>query len=142
MYSTLKTLQEKLDKQIELANKIYAVNVDEVVSSVLKTHLLPDIIGNMKAYTSQSFKCKSCGATYRRFPLKAVCLSCGGELQLTVTRRSIEKYLPLASNLIEKFNVDKYLSDRFTLISEEFTTLFPKKDAGQLRLTEFVTDER
>ena len=62
-YSTLVTLNEKLDRQIELAEKIHAVNPDEVVKSVLRTHLLPDIIGNTKAFTSQRFRCKSCGAS-------------------------------------------------------------------------------
>jgi DNA polymerase II large subunit len=137
-YSTLKTLQEKLNKQIELAKKIGAVNPNEVVSSVLNTHLLPDIIGNMKAYTSQSFRCKSCGESHRRFPLKGVCLSCGGELQSTVTRGSVEKYLHIALQLSEKFEVGEYLRNRFRLITEEFNSLFPKKDEDQLELTQFL----
>ena len=138
-YSVLKTLQEKLDKQIELAIKINAVNPDEVVASVLRTHLLPDIIGNMKAYTSQSFRCKSCGESYRRFPLKGVCVSCGAELQATVTRGSVEKYLHIALNLSEKFGVDQYLRNRFKLIAEEFESLFPEKetDKEQTDLTQF-----
>jgi len=141
IYPTLKTFREKLDKQIELARKIYAVDVDEVVSSVLKTHILPDIMGNLKAYTSQSFRCKSCGVSYRRFPLKGVCLSCGGELQQTVTRQSIEKYLPTALTLIERFKVGEYISDHLNLILEEFMTLFPEKDKEQLRLTQFFEGE-
>ena len=48
-YSTLVTLTEKLDRQIEIAEKINAVNPNDVVKSVLRTHLLPDIIGNTKA---------------------------------------------------------------------------------------------
>jgi DNA polymerase II large subunit len=136
-YSTLKTLQEKLNKQIELAKKIDAVNPNEVVSSVLNTHLLPDIIGNMRAYTSQHFRCKSCGESHRRFPLKGVCLSCEGELQSTVTRGSVEKYLHIALQLSEKFEVGEYLRNRFRLISEEFNSLFPKKDEEQLELTQF-----
>ncbi len=138
MYSTLKTFQEKLDKQIELAMKIDAVNPNKVVSSVLNTHLLPDIIGNMKAYTSQFFRCKSCGESYRRFPLKGVCLSCGGELQSTVTRGSVEKYLHIAIQLSERFEVDSYLHSRLKLIAEEFSALFPKKSEEQLELTKFL----
>ncbi|MHB2036654.1 MAG: DNA polymerase II large subunit, partial [Nitrososphaerales archaeon] len=65
-YSTLVTLTEKLDRQIEIAEKINAVNPNDVVKSVLRTHLLPDIIGNTKAYTSQRFRCKDCSAKYRR----------------------------------------------------------------------------
>ena len=137
-YSTLKTLNEKLDMQIEIAKKINAVNPNEVVSSVLNTHLLPDIIGNMKAYTSQSFRCKKCGKSHRRFPLKAACTKCGGELQATVTRGSVEKYLKIALKLSETYDVDNYLHNRFKLISEELESLFPKKEKEQLELTQYL----
>ncbi|MGQ9718538.1 MAG: DNA polymerase II large subunit [Nitrososphaerales archaeon] len=137
-YSTLKSFSEKLEKQIELAMKINAVDPDEVVSSVLKTHILPDVIGNMRAYTSQRFRCKSCGATHRRLPLKEVCLSCGGELQPTVTRASIEKYLIIGLKLSEKFKVSDYVRSRFEIASEELSSLFlPKKGVTQLELTDF-----
>lgn len=123
-YSTLSTLTEKLDRQIEIAEKINAVNPDEVVKSVLRTHLLPDIIGNTKAYTSQHFRCKDCSAKYRRIPIRGVCVSCGGPLQPSVTRGSVEKYLQLALRLSAKYNVGDYLRSRFVLASEELATLF------------------
>ncbi|SRR5579875_347486 len=123
-YSTLVTLTEKLDRQIEIAQKINAVNPDEVVKSVLRTHLLPDIIGNTKAFTSQRFRCKSCSAKYRRMPIRGVCLSCGGELQPSVTRGSVQKYLQLGLRLSEKYNVGEYLRSRFVIASEELATLF------------------
>jgi DNA polymerase II large subunit len=123
-YSTLVTLTEKLDRQIEIAEKINCVNPDDVVRSVLRTHLLPDIIGNTKAYTAQRFRCKGCSAKYRRMPIKGVCLSCGGELQPSVTRGSVEKYLQLGLRLSQKYEVGDYLRSRFTLASEELATLF------------------
>jgi DNA polymerase II large subunit len=124
-YSTLVTLTEKLDRQIEIAQKIRAVNPDDVVKSVLRTHLLPDIIGNTKAFTHQKFRCKGCSAKYRRMPVKGVCLSCGGELMPSVTRGSVEKYLQLGLRLSEKYNVGEYLRNRFILAAEELATLFP-----------------
>jgi len=123
-YSTLVTLTEKLDRQIEIAQKISAVNPNDVVKSVLRTHLLPDIIGNTKAFTSQRFRCKSCSAKYRRMPVKGVCLSCGGELQPSVTRGSVQKYLQLGLRLSQKYDVGEYLRSRFVLASEELATLF------------------
>jgi len=123
-YSTLVTLTEKLDRQIEIAQKIAAVNPNDVVKSVLRTHLLPDIIGNTKAFTSQRFRCKSCSAKYRRMPVIGVCLSCGGELQPSVTRGSVQKYLQLGLRLSQKYDVGEYLRNRFILASEELATLF------------------
>jgi DNA polymerase II large subunit len=132
-YSTLVTLTDKLDRQIEIAEKINAVNSSEVVKSVLRTHLLPDIIGNTKAYTSQRFRCKNCSSKYRRMPIKAVCLQCGGELQPSVTRGSVEKYLQLGLRLSKKYDVGEYLKSRFVLASEELATLFkPEGHQGDM----------
>lgn len=136
-YSTLVTLQEKLDRQIELAQKIRAVNPDEVVKSVLKTHLLPDIIGNTKAFTAEGFRCKNCGAKYRRIPLRGVCLNCNGVLQPNVTRGSVEKYLQLGLRLSEKYNVGDYLRSRFILASEELATLF-KPEGQQMNMSDYL----
>ena len=136
-YSTLVTLQEKLDRQIELAQKINAVNPDEVVKSVLKTHLLPDIIGNTKAFTSQKFRCKSCGTKFRRMPMRGVCFNCGGALQANVTRGSVEKYLQLGLRLSEKYNVGEYLRSRFVLASEELATLF-KPEGQQMEMGDYL----
>jgi DNA polymerase II large subunit len=136
-YSTLVTLTEKLDRQIEIAEKIRAVNPNEVVKSVLRTHLLPDIIGNTKAYTSQKFRCKDCSAKYRRMPIKGVCLSCGGPLQPSVTRGSVEKYLQLGLRLSNKYDVGEYLRSRFVLASEELATLF-KPQGHQSDINDFM----
>ncbi|MHB2037087.1 MAG: hypothetical protein ACYCPW_10155, partial [Nitrososphaerales archaeon] len=107
-----------------IAEKINAVNPNDVVKSVLRTHLLPDIIGNTKAYTSQRFRCKDCSAKYRRMPIMGVCLTCGGELQASVTRGSVEKYLQLGLRLSAKYDVGEYMRSRFVLASEELATLF------------------
>lgn len=137
-YSTLKTLNEKLDRQIYLAQIIRAVNPDEVVTSVLKTHLLPDILGNMKAYASQTFRCKVCNQHYRRYPVKGSCLSCGGLLQAAVTRRSVEKYLTLATKLSQRFSVGEYLRSRIEIAREELSVLFPQVETTtQTELTDF-----
>lgn len=127
-YSNTGTMAEKLQNQIDLARKITAVNPDEVVTSVLKTHLLPDIIGNLKAYTSQSFRCKSCDFEYRRLPVKGECLDCGGELRTTVSRGAVEKYLKLAAKLCREFKVDEYTRSRFEVIANELSMLFKSED--------------
>ncbi len=143
-YSTLVTLTEKLDRQIEIAEKINAVNPNDVVKSVLRTHLLPDIIGNTKAYTSQRFRCKDCSAKYRRMPIKGVCLKCTGELQPSVTRGSVEKYLQLGLRLSSKYDVGEYLRSRFVLASEELATLF-KPEGHQSDINDYfgqISEER
>ena len=123
-YSTLGTLNEKIDNQIDIAKKISAVNPDEVVASVLRTHLIPDMIGNTRAYLTQSFRCKSCGLRNRRVPLLGSCLYCKeGKLQQTVTRKSALKYLKLATKLANEYNVGDYLKNRVKLLTEDLNNL-------------------
>ena len=138
-YSVLESLQLKLEKQIEIAEKINGVDPNEVVASVLRTHLVPDIVGNLRAYTSQSFKCKKCQTSYRRFPLKGTCLSCDGKLQPTISQRSVEKYLELGTGLCSKYQVGDYLRKRFELITQELRSIFPEiSKAKQTNLIDFV----
>ena len=108
--------------------------------AVLNTHLIPDIIGNLSAFTSQNFKCKKCNFKYRRIPLKEVCLKCGGDLRQTVTRGSVEKYLSLASNLVNGYEVDDYLKNNLDLLKYELNSVFNEKVTEiQVDLNKFIT---
>ncbi|MDG6983000.1 MAG: DNA polymerase II large subunit [Nitrososphaerota archaeon] len=138
-YSTLRTLNEKISKQIEVASLVEAVSTRDVVESIIKTHLIRDIMGNAKKYATQAFKCKSCGLTLRRPPLAVKCPSCGGEIRGTLTRASVEKYLYIAQKLARDYDVDSYLRSRLEMLQRELDQLFqgPRK-ADQLELTEFL----
>ena len=127
-YTTLNSLIEKLEKQIEIATIIRAVDQNEVVKSVLNTHLLRDIIGNMRSYTLQKFRCKSCGSKYRRIPLKGVCLKCGKDLLPSISRGSVEKYIDITSRLLKRYPTDDYTQKRFEVIKSNLQSLFPLRD--------------
>jgi DNA polymerase II large subunit len=138
-YSTLNTLNEKVSKQIEVAQRIKAVEPKEVVESIIKTHLVRDIIGNMKKYATQSFKCRKCGKTFRRPSVSGRCNSCGEELHETLTKGSVEKYFPLARRLATAFDVDEYTKSRLELIEKELDQLFIGRDKStQLEMTDFA----
>ena len=130
-------MTEKLEHQLELAEKIDAVDPDRVALKVLTTHFMRDIAGNLRAFSTQSFRCKSCSRRYRRMPLRGKCILCGGELTLTVHRGGIEKYLEAAQNLVEKYNLPKYYSQRISLVKEEINDLFESKKPRQISLTDF-----
>jgi DNA polymerase II large subunit len=138
-YSTLRTLNEKISKQIEVASKVEAVSTRDVVESIIKTHLIRDIMGNAKKYATQSFKCRKCGITMRRAPLSWVCPNCGGEIRGTLTRASVEKYLSIAQRLARDYDVDPYLRNRLDMLQRELNQLFrgPGK-SDQLELTDFL----
>ncbi|MDV3278298.1 MAG: DNA polymerase II large subunit [Nitrososphaerales archaeon] len=138
-YSTLRSLNEKISKQIEVASKVEAVSTKEVVESIIRTHLIRDIMGNTKKYATQAFKCKKCTRTIRRPPVSWVCPYCGGEIRETLTRASVEKYLSIAQRLAREYDVDPYLRSRLDVVQRELDQLFQgKRKADQLELTDFL----
>lgn len=137
-YSTLGSLLEKLDMQIRTADIINAVDPSEVVSMVMATHLLPDIMGNLRAYSGQSFRCTECGASYRRIPLAGKCLECENKLTQTMTRPSVQKYLKLAKRMLDKYRIEPYLRGRVLSLLDELDLVFGKEDGSQALLTDFA----
>ncbi|MDQ4072923.1 MAG: DNA polymerase II large subunit, partial [Thermoproteota archaeon] len=127
-YSTLDTMAEKLEMQIFTANLINSVDTDEVISMVLTTHIIPDIMGNMRSYSSQSFRCNKCGEKYRRIPLYGKCLNCDNTLLQTVTRGSVEKYIIIAENMCNNFKVTGYLKSRVESLIIELSLIFKAKE--------------
>jgi DNA polymerase II large subunit len=137
-YSRLNTMNEKLEMQIATAKLINAVDPDEVVSMVLTTHILPDIMGNMRSYSSQAFRCTNCGEKYRRMPLIGRCIGCGNELLQTVTRGSVEKYVGIAANMCNQFKISDYLRSRIETLMMELKLIFKEQKKEQSTLTEFM----
>ena len=137
-YSTLGSLLEKLDMQIRTADIINAVDPSEVVSMVMTTHLLPDIMGNLRAYSGQSFRCTACGASYRRIPLTGKCLECSNKLIQTMTRPSVQKYLKIARRMLDKYNIEPYLRGRVLSLLDELELVFGKEEGNQALLTDFA----
>src|SRR4030067_334576 len=101
-YKQFKTMIEKLGSQLELAEKIEAVDARRVALKVLTTHFIRDIAGNLRAFSTQGFRCKSCSRRFRRMPLRGKCPFCEGHLALTVYRGGIEIYLEEVQSLVEK----------------------------------------
>ncbi len=137
-YKKFKAMTDKLDNQLELAEKIEAVDASKVALKVLKTHFMRDISGNLRAFSTQGFRCKACNRRFRRLPLRGVCPSCGGALTLTVYRGGIEKYLEAANKLVEKYGLPNYYSQRIAMVKEEITALFDGKKPKQISLTDFA----
>lgn len=137
-YKRFKSMVEKMDNQLELAEKIAAVDARKVALKVLTKHFLRDIAGNLRAFSTQSFRCKSCNRHFRRPPLHGVCSACGGALTLTVYRGGIEKYMEAAQKLIDKYKLPHYYSQRISLMKEEIHALFDNKKSQQASLVDFA----
>ena len=138
IYKKLGKMTDKLRSQLMLAEKIEAVDADIVAKKVLTTHFVRDIAGNLRAFTTQKFRCKACNKKFRRMPLLGKCPACKGELTLTVYRGGIEKYLPTALQLVKKYGLSEYYAQRLSMVEEEIRTLFEGKKPKQISLTAFV----
>ena len=136
-YKQLKSMNEKLNLQLELGAKIEAVDVRNVALKVLTKHFLRDISGNLRAFSTQAFRCKSCNKRLRRLPLTGKCTACGGNLTLTVYRGNIEKYLDAAQQLVDKYELPKYYTQRIVLIKEEIHSMFDNNKPKQTSLFDF-----
>jgi len=138
MYKRLEKMIDKLNSQLMLAEKIEAVDAKKVAWRVLTTHFMRDISGNLRAFSSQSFRCKTCSKKFRRIPLGGKCPECGGSLTLTVHRGGVEKYLGAAGHLVEKYGLPDYYAQRLALVQEEINSLFEGKKPKQVSLGDFV----
>jgi DNA polymerase II large subunit len=138
MYKRLEKMTDKLHSQLSLAEKIEAVDARKVALKVLTTHFIRDISGNLRAFSTQSFRCKGCNKKFRRLPLKGKCPECGGALTLTVYRGGIEKYIEAAEQLIRKYELPSYYLQRLAMVQEEVNSLFEGKKPKQVSLKDFA----
>ncbi len=136
-YKEFKSMIDKLNMQLSLGEQIEAVDAKRVALKVINTHFMRDIAGNLRAFSTQSFRCKSCNKKFRRLPLTGKCSFCGGNLTLTVYRGNIEKYLAVAQHLVDKYGLPKYYTQRMILIKQEISLMFDNKKAKQATLFDF-----
>lgn len=138
-YIQLKTMEEKINRQNKLQKKILAVNAKDALERVMGSHFLPDIIGNARAFSRQTFRCTTCNEKYRRIPLSGRCYKCGKDtLILTIHQGSVRKYLKIAQNLAKQEELSPYLIQRLDMIEKEIDSVFNNDKVEQKGLFDFV----
>lgn len=137
-YKTLETMGEKIDKQLDLARRIRAVNADDVANRLINSHFLPDMYGNLRGFFTQEFRCTSCNAKYRRVTLNGKCRNCGKEgLVLTVHKGGVVKYMEVTRKISENFNLEPYLSMRIENLFRTIQNSFKEKEQSNNTLEEY-----
>jgi DNA polymerase II large subunit len=138
-YKKLGSMLEKVTQQLKVAEEVKAVDAGEVARRVLSTHFMRDLTGNLRAFAAQRFRCTTCNSKFRRVPLKGACTRCGGKLSLTVYKGGVEKYLTVAQDLVDKFNLGQYHTQRLILLKQEIDSMFSEtKEEKQPSLAQFV----
>lgn len=138
-YKTYQSMDDKIEAQLKLGKLIQSVNAKNVAKKILSTHFTPDILGNMRKFSQQGFRCVKCNGKYRRPPISNLgkCPKCGGNVILTVNRGGIEKYIPRALKLCEEFELDDYTTQRMQLIEEYVQSLTNNPRIKQQKLSDF-----
>jgi DNA polymerase II large subunit len=153
-YKTLGSMIDKMNAQLELCQTLRAVDVRRVASQVIESHFLPDLRGNLVAFTRQKVRCVRCGASYRRLPLAGKCITetarrgglhgardgererCGNKLVLTVSEGAVRKYIHVMQYVIDTFGTDDYTRQRFEWLTDSVEGLF-----GNDKVTVFTLDD-
>ncbi|OUJ18131.1 Archaeal DNA polymerase II large subunit [Methanonatronarchaeum thermophilum] len=137
-YKTLGPMIDKMQSQLEIAGKIKAVDEKEVAEKVIQSHFLPDLIGNLRAFSTQTVRCVKCNTKYRRPPLSGTCNNCGNTLTLTVHENSVKKYLKISMEIAEEYQVSNYVKERLKLLETSINSLFENELFQQKDLTEYM----
>ena len=144
MYTQLKSMTEKLEAELVLAEKIRAVDADDVAERVLTTHFIPDLMGNLSAFSKQKFRCTKCNTSYRRMPLAGKCTKfkgkgvCNGNIIPTVHEGSVKKYLEMSREICRKYKVSEYTKQRVEVLELAITSTFGEEKQQQLGLSDFM----
>ena len=158
-YKTLDTMIDKMNGQLDLGHRLRAVDVRTVASSVVRSHFLPDLRGNMNAYARQKVRCLKCAHSYRRMPIAGTCIQpkktsgqglasvgvaksegglCGGNLALTVSEGAVRKYIKVTKHVMATYGVDTYTKQNVEWLADSVDSLFNNDRAKQLSLSDFL----
>jgi DNA polymerase II large subunit len=133
-YKTLPSMEDKLKGQMELAEKIRAVDESDVARLVIEKHFIRDTKGNLRKFGMQEFRCVNCNEKFRRPPLVGKCTECGGKILFTISEGSVVKYLEPTISLAKKYNVSKYLQQAIELLQVRIEGVFGKEKEKQTGL--------
>ncbi len=130
-YKSIPSMQEKVYGQMDLAEKIRAVDEVDVASLVIERHFVRDIKGNLRKFSMQQFRCVDCNSKFRRPPLVGKCTNCGGRIIFTIAEGSVIKYLEPSLSLAEKYDLPPYLRQTLELTKLRIESVFGKEDEKQ-----------
>ncbi|MEM0134037.1 MAG: DNA polymerase II large subunit [Thermoplasmatales archaeon] len=136
-YKSIPSMEQKLEMTLDLARRLKAVDASDMAERILKSHFIPDIMGNLNKFGSQTFRCTSCNHIYRRPPLTGKCKKCGTTLIGTVHRGNITKYLDTSYNITNHYEVSNYVKQRIEIMRDSVNSIFEARDNNFKTLEDF-----
>ena len=136
-YTAIKSTDEKIKAELALASKIRAVDTNDLAERILNSHLMPDMIGNLRSFSKQAFTCSKCRKKFRRMPVSGKCTQCGGALKATMHRGNVTKYLEIAKYMAENYHLSLYAEQRVKVTEMNIDSTFGEEEKVQMNLSEF-----
>jgi len=130
-YKRIPLMSEKVKREMELCTKIRAVDASDVARIMIERHFIRDIRGNLRKFSIQTFRCVGCNEKFRRPPLAGTCSKCGGKIIFTIHEGGIVKYLDLALNIAEEFNVPNYVKESLEVTKKYIESVFGREAEKQ-----------
>ena len=137
-YVLLNSIPEKIDIQFRLQERLRSVDKRDAAERLILSHFIPDLYGNLRSFSRQTFRCVSCNAIARRVPLSGTCSKCGGNLLLTINKGGIEKYLEISKDIVRRYELPDYLKQRLELVGREIKSIFEDDKIKQTGLSDFL----
>ena len=139
-YVTLESIPDKINTQFALQDRLRPVDQKDAAEKLILSHFIPDLYGNMRAFSRQTFRCVGCNESYRRVPLAGKCTKtgCGGNLLLTINKGGIQKYLSISKEIVTRYGLPEYLRQRLELIGKEIKNIFEDEKIKQTGLEDFI----
>jgi DNA polymerase II large subunit len=134
-------IRDKLAEQLNLAEIIRAVNERDTALRIFEKHALPDLMGNLRAFSTQQVRCVTCNTKYRRVPLRGNCVNenCRkSNLIFTVPPGGVTKYFDVCEDLVHRFKLGKYHEDRLAKIKISLDSLFAETGPTQTDLSDWM----
>ncbi len=130
-YKKLGTMPEKVQHQMELVEKLRSVDTSDVARLIIERHFIRDTRGNLRKFSMQQFRCVGCNEIIRRPGLSGVCPKCGGKIIFTIHEGGIKKYMELATELANKYDLSPYLKQSLDLTKRYIDSVFGKEAEKQ-----------
>ena len=133
-YKLLGQMQEKVGHQMSLVEKLRSADTSDTARLIIERHFMRDMKGNLRSFSTQSFRCVGCNEIVRRPPLSGFCPVCKGKLIFTINEGGIRKYLDPALDLAKKYNLSVYLQQNLDLVKRYIDSIFGRETEKQDKL--------
>ena len=133
-YKLLATMQEKVQHQMELVEKIRAADTSDTARLIIEKHFIKDMRGNLRKFSTQDFRCVACNEIMRRPPLEGVCIKCKGKIIFTTHEGGVKKYLEAALELAKRYNLSSYIKQNLELTKRYIDSVFGSEPEMQENL--------